>query len=505
VQHYQIQGTHAGDLTGYSLSLSGDGQRLAVGSIGYDGPPQRNSTNIGLVTVYQQQLIVTPSLNQTTTMSWIPIAHFTGPSNHSSFGASVSLSYDGSILAIGAPHHNAHSIPSSGAVFIYKDVALATTSSSSPTMRNHTNTTTANMNNTTQQQHNWISMTYNYNDTHVSGKNNAEDLFGWSVSLSHDGRTLIVGAPKDGSLIEEYGYARVYQCIVPMHTSAAAVVNDGVIDNGTESMYDVTDSGGNNYTNETVLLNSTYNTTDADDNATDGNALMFNSPNNHTMDNDLLNTTTRNNNTNHDHGTWIPISNTFSRNIPGDQFGYSVSISGDGKIISIGSYSSNDFTGLVATYHQQHQPIPSSSQTATSTLNDSFNQSSVSTSWARLGPDLHGTSQGDSFGFSVALSHDGSRMAIGAPFHSNDHPEGEGELANVTTTTGQVQVYELQPPPQQELDTLSSSFSLLYSWIPSKPITSLEQERIGHSVVLSNNGSIVGTAASGDTLIRIYQ
>eukprot|EP00957_Ditylum_brightwellii_P161013 12258114-Ditylum_brightwellii.AAC.1 len=25
-------------------------------------------------------------------MPWIPIAHFTGPSNHSSFGASVSLS-----------------------------------------------------------------------------------------------------------------------------------------------------------------------------------------------------------------------------------------------------------------------------------------------------------------------------------------------------------------------------------------------------------------------------
>eukprot|EP00957_Ditylum_brightwellii_P065053 4934610-Ditylum_brightwellii.AAC.1 len=78
-------------------------------------------------------------------------------------------------------------------------------------------------------------MTYNYNGTHVPGKNNAEDLFGWSISLSHDGHTLIVGAPKDGSLIEEYGYVRMYQYIVPMYTTAAVVVNDGMMDNGTES------------------------------------------------------------------------------------------------------------------------------------------------------------------------------------------------------------------------------------------------------------------------------
>ena len=34
-------------------------------------------------------------------MSWIPIAQFTGLTNHPSSGASVSLSYNGSILAIG--------------------------------------------------------------------------------------------------------------------------------------------------------------------------------------------------------------------------------------------------------------------------------------------------------------------------------------------------------------------------------------------------------------------
>eukprot|EP00957_Ditylum_brightwellii_P012129 915863-Ditylum_brightwellii.AAC.1 len=144
------------------------------------------------------------------------------------------------------------------------------------------------------------------------------------------------------------------------------------------------------------------------------------------MDTDLLNTTTHNcnnNNGNHDHGTWIPRSN--------------------GHIIFIGSYSSNNFTDLVATYHhQQLPPILSLSQTTltTFTSNESYNQSSISTSWTRLVPDLHGTSQGNSFEFSVAISHDGSRMSIGIPLQSNNHPkEEEDKLANVTASTGQVQ------------------------------------------------------------------
>eukprot|EP00957_Ditylum_brightwellii_P064084 4861619-Ditylum_brightwellii.AAC.1 len=112
--------------------------------------------------------------------------------------------------------------------------------------------------------------------------------------------------------------------VVPMYTIAADVVNDDMMDNGTESMYNV--ASGDNYTNETVSLNSTYNTTGMDDTYTDvTETFIFNSTS-HTVDTDLLNITTHNgnnnnnNNGNHDHGIWIPISNTFSWNIPGDQF-----------------------------------------------------------------------------------------------------------------------------------------------------------------------------------------
>eukprot|EP00957_Ditylum_brightwellii_P149216 11363539-Ditylum_brightwellii.AAC.1 len=159
-----------------------------------------------------------------------------------------------------------------------------------------------------------------------------------------------------------------------MCTTAADVVNDSMMDNGLESMYNVASCG--NYTNETVLLNSTNNTIGMDDTNSDmTETFIFNSTN-HTMDTDLLDTTTHNgnnnNNRNHDHGTWIPISNV--------------------HVISIGSNSSNAFTGIVAAYHQPPPPpIPSLSQTTAtrSTSNDSYNESSISTSWTRLGPDLH--------------------------------------------------------------------------------------------------------------------
>ena len=46
-----------------------------------------------------------------------------------------------------------------------------------------------------------------------------------------------------------------------------------------------------------------------------------------------------------------------------------------------------------------------------------------------MGLDLHGQAAGDEFGFSVSLSSDGKRVAVGAP-------ENDGR--------GHVRVYELQ-------------------------------------------------------------
>lgn len=48
------------------------------------------------------------------------------------------------------------------------------------------------------------------------------------------------------------------------------------------------------------------------------------------------------------------------------------------------------------------------------------------TGWVQVGQDIDGESWGDQSGFSIAISSDGSRLAVGAPFHSNgtNHESG---------------------------------------------------------------------------------
>ena len=57
--------------------------------------------------------------------------------------------------------------------------------------------------------------------------------------------------------------------------------------------------------------------------------------------------------------------------------------------------------------------------------------------WAQLGGDIDGEAASDQSGYSVSLSADGSRVAIGA--HLND-PNGQ-------SNAGHVRVFQLPPPP----------------------------------------------------------
>ena len=56
--------------------------------------------------------------------------------------------------------------------------------------------------------------------------------------------------------------------------------------------------------------------------------------------------------------------------------------------------------------------------------------------WVQVGADIVGKTAGDNFGDSVALSSDGSRVAIGAPGFSSNFYGGDRR--------GHVRIYELQ-------------------------------------------------------------
>eukprot|EP00959_Pyramimonas_sp_CCMP1952_P327075 6846641-Pyramimonas_sp.AAC.1 len=84
----------------------------------------------------------------------------------------------------------------------------------------------------------------------------------------------------------------------------------------------------------------------------------------------------------------------------GDQLGVSVSLSADGARLAIGSHQSDD-----AYVNAGHVSVYAWSGSV----------------WQQVGADIHGEAAGDRAGSSVSLSADGSRLAIGAVYHSGTH------------------------------------------------------------------------------------
>jgi hypothetical protein len=96
-----IDGEFPGDQSGTSVSLSSDGNIVAIG-----GPfSDVNGTNIGQVRVYQYE-----------NSKWEKIGDISGEAPYDRSGWSVSLSSDGHTVAIGAPYNNRHT----GHVRVYR-------------------------------------------------------------------------------------------------------------------------------------------------------------------------------------------------------------------------------------------------------------------------------------------------------------------------------------------------------------------------------------------------
>lgn len=157
----EIDGEAAGDLSGWSVSASSDGSTLAVGS------PLNNDNGLysGHVRVYRW--------NES---KWAQLGcDIDGEKEYSFSGVSVSLSSDGGTLAVGAPGNNDNGY-NSGHVRVY----------------------------------NWNGNTWDQLGSDIDGEA-AYDEFGGSVSLSSDGRTLAVGAPDNNSDNGfDSGHVRVY-------------------------------------------------------------------------------------------------------------------------------------------------------------------------------------------------------------------------------------------------------------------------------------------------------
>jgi hypothetical protein len=280
-----IDGEAAGDRSGYSVSLSADGSRVAIGAIENYG----NGSNSGHVRVY--------SWNGS---SWVQMGDdIDGEATGDKSGYSVSLSADGSRVAIGAPYASGVNGPVSGHVRVYQFV----------------NST-------------WVKM-----GDDIDGEHDVGDLNAVVVSLSADGTHVAIGASQNRSGVDNYekGHVRVY------------------LWNGSSWVQMGSDIDGELIGNE-------------------------------------------NNN----------------------QFGYSVSLSADGSYVAISEIFGRGVNGNDSGNVRIYQ----------------YNESD----WTLIG-ELDGEADYDRSGYSVSLSADGSRVAIGAPLNDENG-----------SNSGHVRVYELSTP-----------------------------------------------------------
>ncbi len=185
------------DKFGVSVSLSSDGSTLAVGAFNEDSGMEginvddaetfNNAFNRGAVYIYtrsgstwSQQAFVKPTISNASTQNNRGIFQITG------FGKSVSLSDDGNILAVGAPESTIASRTASGAAYIF--------SRSGSTW--------------TEQVILSPSTWFNY------------DIFGDSISVSGDGRTVAIGAPQKTG-IDAFGDSVTNAGVVYVFTESA--------------------------------------------------------------------------------------------------------------------------------------------------------------------------------------------------------------------------------------------------------------------------------------------
>jgi hypothetical protein len=196
----------------------------------------------------------------------------------------------------------------------------------------------------------------------------AGDFLGFSVALSADANTLVVGAPGLYGNTDREGHVKVYR---------------------------MTDDGGGTRTQlgQTIYGNATGDLFGYSVDVTpEGNVIIVGSPG--YWDYNDRPGYVRVSSLDGDTGTWKQVGQDIAGEAIGDYFGYSVSISDDGETIAVGAPFNNGTNGE----DSGHVRI--------------YRLADDGASWEQIGEDIDVA--GDYSGTSVSLSANGSIVAIGA-------------------------------------------------------------------------------------------
>ncbi|MGK0253443.1 MAG: hypothetical protein ACI9OE_000913 [Mariniflexile sp.] len=261
-----IDGEAASDSSGYSVSLSASGNRVAIGA------PNNGSTKAGHVRVYQNN-----------SGTWVQLGiDINGEFSDDGSGESISISADGNRVAIGARFNDGNG-SNSGHVRVYK-----------------------------YESSSWTKV-----GADIDGEA-ANDLSGFGVSLSYDGKIVAIGATGNDGNGDSSGHVRVYEDVAGVWTQVGTDINGEAV---------------NDKSGERVSLSA------------DGNIVAIGA-----KDND-------GNGSNSGHvrvyknisGVWTQIG----IDIDGDEgfkFGWDISMSSNGTTLAVGSPYYNSSAGLVRVY-----------------------------------------------------------------------------------------------------------------------------------------------------------
>ncbi|OBX21574.1 MULTISPECIES: T9SS type A sorting domain-containing protein [Bizionia] len=307
------------------------------------------------------------------------------------FGNSISLSADGTIIAIGANQNDANGT-NSGQVRIYKNVS-----------------------------ENWIQI-----GDDLDGPT-GNSFFGRSVSISDDGNIVAISGTALDVNGDRFVQLRIFENILGVWTQIGADINNIMEQSYSNSIVRLSGDGTvlaicmpynglirsgivrifNNISGIWTQIGSdfTANTSSpfpfdtifSADLSKDGNRLVIKYAGYDTVNNrDAL--------YENQSGIW-----TFIRGFNYNLFSSSRSLSADGRIIAFGYKGDDENLGYVRIYQQQAD------------------------TWTQMGNDIEGEIMGDETGWEVSLSSDGSIIAIGAPSTSEN-----------AENSGQVRIYKFQ-------------------------------------------------------------
>src|SRR5690554_6476968 len=253
-----IEGDSSGDWSGYSIALSANGDIIAIGAPFNDG----GATDSGHVRVFENIAGI-----------WTQIGNaIEGDASWDESGTSVALSADGTIVAIGAPRHSGNG-NESGQVRVFENV-----------------------------QGTWTQV-----GSDIYGLLIGHGL-GISCSLSSDGSILVIGAVSRSTAATPASYSMVFQNVSGSWTQAGQTIHAVAPLNQSGRSVSISSDG-----NIIAIGATNYN-------GQIGQVRIFENV----------------------AGTWVQIGSDIIGEASGDFSGGSVSLSFDGTIVAIGATDNDD-------------------------------------------------------------------------------------------------------------------------------------------------------------------